>query len=195
LQPPVSASRAQLPNALSMIRLLGTPILFWLVQLDSPAWFIAVFIILGLTDFFDGLLARRLGLASNFGAMLDSVADIVFYGSAAALAFLLFPDYLLPNLAWIVATIVLLLLTAIIPRLRLGHYLFIHTHLSRFAGALVFFAVPASFLFDTTWLIRAILLIYAASFLESMWIILRYGAVDPDTRSAFALRKRQRSPS
>ncbi|MCC5865674.1 MAG: CDP-alcohol phosphatidyltransferase family protein [Wenzhouxiangella sp.] len=182
--------RINLPNVLSLLRLLGTPALYWLVQLESPVWFIAWFMFLGLTDFFDGLLARRYGLVSSFGSMLDSIADIAFFGSAAVLAISLFPDYVLPNLPWVIATVGLLLMAGLLPRLRLGHFLFIHTHLSRLAAALVFFALPASFLIDTTGLIRLILIIYSLAFIESIWIILRHGSVDPDTRSFLSARSK-----
>lgn len=188
-------SRLHVPNALSLLRLLGTPALYWLVQLESPAWFIAWFIFLGLTDFFDGFLARRHGLVSDFGSMLDSIADIAFFGSAALLSISLFPGYVLPNLPWVIVTVGLLLMAGLLPRLRLGHFLFIHTHLSRLGAALVFLTLPASFLIDTTGLIRLILIIYSLAFIESMWIILRHGSVDPDTRSFLRVRPRPASLS
>ena len=54
-----SASRANLPNALSALRLVGTPGLFWLAQLPDTRWAGLWFGLLGLTDALDGFLARR----------------------------------------------------------------------------------------------------------------------------------------
>lgn len=179
-------NRLNLPNALSLLRLLGTPALFWLVTLETPLWFAVWFIFLGITDFFDGLLARRYNLASELGAMLDSIADTAFYGSAWVLLFVLFPDYLLPNLQWILITAALFLFVALFTRLRVGKYLFIHTQLNRLTALLVFLVLPASFLADTTWAIRLILLLFIIASLEVIWIIHRYGAIDPDTRSLFS---------
>ena len=42
--------------------------------------FLAVYTIAGLTDVLDGWLARKTGTASPFGARLDSIADLLFYG-------------------------------------------------------------------------------------------------------------------
>ena len=39
----------------------------------------------GITDYFDGYLARRLGLTSNFGAFLDPVADKLIVSTALVL--------------------------------------------------------------------------------------------------------------
>ena len=42
--------------------------------------FLAVYTLTGLTDVLDGWLARKTGTASDFGARLDSIADLLFYG-------------------------------------------------------------------------------------------------------------------
>ena len=42
--------------------------------------FLAVYTLAGLTDALDGWLARKTGTASPFGARLDSIADLLFYG-------------------------------------------------------------------------------------------------------------------
>ena len=43
------------------------------------AGFLAVYTLTGLTDALDGWLARKTGTASDFGARLDSIADLLFY--------------------------------------------------------------------------------------------------------------------
>ena len=47
-------------------------------------WFLIIYTITGLTDALDGCLARRTGTASEFGARLDSIADLLFYGGLSA---------------------------------------------------------------------------------------------------------------
>ena len=42
--------------------------------------FLEVYTLTGLTDVLDGWLARKTGTASDFGARLDSIADLLFYG-------------------------------------------------------------------------------------------------------------------
>tara|TARA_Y100001968_G_C19075836_1_gene580627 strand:+ start:42 stop:611 length:570 start_codon:yes stop_codon:yes gene_type:complete len=64
-------------NGLTISRILiGLPIIFAL-QSGNNALFILLFLIGGLTDFFDGYLARTYNYESVFGAKLDPLADKV----------------------------------------------------------------------------------------------------------------------
>lgn len=68
-----------LPNALSVLRLLGVPLFLWLLLgPHADAWAIAVLMISGFTDWADGALARKLNQMSKFGAMLDPLADRLY---------------------------------------------------------------------------------------------------------------------
>ena len=87
-----SASLRRLPNALSALRLALVPVL-WLFALRDAAGAVAAGLVLaGVTDFLDGRLARRLGVASPFGAKLDSLADNALAVSAPVWVALLRPD-------------------------------------------------------------------------------------------------------
>ncbi len=174
-----------LPNLLSLSRLLFTPALFWLAQLPDPRWVALGFALLGLTDALDGHFARRWNQASEFGSRLDGVADLVFYPSGAVLLLWLFPQYLLPNLGYLGMALVLLLAVNLYPRLRFGRFILLHTHLARWSGVLAFLAVLGAFFTDTTLLIRLTALAYSLAFLEGLLIFHRRGAVSPDTRSLF----------
>ena len=55
--------------------------------LPSPMFF-AIYALTGLTDVLDGWIARKMGSASQFGAKLDSVADLIFY---AVMLIMIFP--------------------------------------------------------------------------------------------------------
>ena len=69
---------ANLPNILTIFRIILIPIILSLILLDTQNTnlfaFIA-FIIASLSDYFDGYLARKYNLTSNFGTMLDPIAD------------------------------------------------------------------------------------------------------------------------
>lgn len=64
------------PNAISFVRILAVPVFVWLLlgadQVAAAGWLLLV---IGSTDWLDGLLARRLGQVSKLGRMLDPVAD------------------------------------------------------------------------------------------------------------------------
>jgi cardiolipin synthase len=64
-----------LPNFLTLIRIVLIP--FFLVLLASQLYFDAllVFILGGVTDAFDGFIARRMNQKTSLGAILDPVAD------------------------------------------------------------------------------------------------------------------------
>ena len=64
-----------LANQLTLVRLLLVPVLVILVIYGYPGWALIVFIIAGVTDGLDGLIARRSGGPTSLGALLDPMAD------------------------------------------------------------------------------------------------------------------------
>ncbi|MBR5970454.1 MAG: CDP-diacylglycerol--glycerol-3-phosphate 3-phosphatidyltransferase [Lachnospiraceae bacterium] len=76
-----------LPNKLTILRILLIPVmvLFLLVPVTGEAdrWIaVAVFIIASLTDFADGRIARGRNLVTNFGKLMDPMADKLLVCSA-----------------------------------------------------------------------------------------------------------------
>lgn len=93
-----------IPNLLSLSRMLTTILVFVLILLNSPWAFLtatALFILASVTDFFDGYLARRFKVVSPLGVFLDLTADKVFI---SAILIALVQVSLVP--AWIVVIIV-----------------------------------------------------------------------------------------
>lgn len=69
------------PNALTISRLVAIPILMGLLLVDFPGHdqiAAALFIVFSLTDTVDGQLARRTGRVSDLGKFLDPLADKLF---------------------------------------------------------------------------------------------------------------------
>jgi cardiolipin synthase len=64
-----------LPNALSALRLVLAPVAAWLIVTGQFTAAFAVFVFAGLTDAFDGWLAKALKCPTTFGKYLDPVAD------------------------------------------------------------------------------------------------------------------------
>ncbi|MFM9099511.1 MAG: CDP-diacylglycerol--glycerol-3-phosphate 3-phosphatidyltransferase [Actinomycetota bacterium] len=77
-----------LPNALTVFRILALPFCAWaLFQKDGqdPTWQIiawTMFFIVGMTDVLDGRIARKRNQISNFGIILDPIADKAFIATA-----------------------------------------------------------------------------------------------------------------
>src|SRR5258707_916912 len=63
------------PNQITFLRLGFLPVFLILIAYDRYRWALLVFVISGLSDGFDGLLARSLNQRSALGAYLDPIAD------------------------------------------------------------------------------------------------------------------------
>ena len=68
-----------IPNSLTLFRVVLVPVFFWLIYYSDLKynfqWATFVFIVASITDIFDGLLARRFGVVTNFGKIMDPLAD------------------------------------------------------------------------------------------------------------------------
>ena len=67
-----------LPNLLTLSRILAVPILVFLLW--KPGWYdyavtFVLYCVVGITDYFDGYLARAQGTVSRLGVFLDPIAD------------------------------------------------------------------------------------------------------------------------
>ena len=64
-----------IPNSLSVLRIILIPIIIYTLLNYSKTAFFSLLLITGLTDFFDGYLARKLNQSTKVGLILDSIAD------------------------------------------------------------------------------------------------------------------------
>ena len=79
-----------IPNALSFIRILLIPLFAWLFYKGELIWAVVVLALSGLSDFFDGKIARRFNQVSALGKLLDPVADKLTQATIAIMLFLTF---------------------------------------------------------------------------------------------------------
>lgn len=105
-----------IPNALSLLRVLGVPLFLWLViAVQEDIWAFALLIVAGVTDWLDGFLARKLNQMSPIGAILDPLADRLYIAATiVGLAVRGFIPW------WLVGLIVIreIMLLALLPLLR-----------------------------------------------------------------------------
>ena len=93
-----------IPNLLSFLRIIMVPIFAVLYCNGQPLWAILVLVLSGLSDFFDGKIARRYNQISALGKLLDPVADKLTQITIAIVLFLRFresTDALIHTYSWI----------------------------------------------------------------------------------------------
>ena len=135
-----------LPNLLSALRLAAAPVLVALAMTGELGIFTVVLVPALVTDIADGYLARRLGVTSRFGALLDSLADLVLFAAAVFGVWCFHPELLLRHPAAGGLLITCWLVEPLVALLRYGRISSFHTYASKVAAYLLGFMVAALFL-------------------------------------------------
>ena len=89
-----------LPNLLTASRLILAPFVAWRLALHDVEGAFWLFVVAAVTDLLDGWLARLLDQKSDFGALLDPIADKVML--LTTLSFLALTDLLPMWLLWLI---------------------------------------------------------------------------------------------
>jgi CDP-diacylglycerol--glycerol-3-phosphate 3-phosphatidyltransferase len=139
----VSAPLAQLPNALTLIRLALIPVFVALILASHEGrswWAGTIFLIAGITDQIDGFLARRWHVESRFGQFADPLADRLMIGAAVIL------EWHAGRLPWAALAIPLrdVLLLAVTPAMLTRGYRFEVNTIGKAATWLLFLGVGCS---------------------------------------------------
>ncbi|MGE5591363.1 MAG: CDP-alcohol phosphatidyltransferase family protein [Bacillota bacterium] len=145
------------PNLLSLLRLILVPVLLGIAWAGDPHAFFWTLAVAFLTDLLDGPLARRLGLMTDLGARLDSIADVGVFGAALVGVVWFFPD--------VVRQYAILLVLAFLPCVAAQAVCFIryrrpagfHTWLAKATGLTVGIAILSLFWVQRgTWLMYVV---------------------------------------
>lgn len=88
------------PNLLSLIRIVLIPVFGVLFYNGHIGWAVVILVVSGLTDFFDGKIARKFNQISELGKMLDPVADKLTQITIAVVIFLEFNKSTDPTMQW-----------------------------------------------------------------------------------------------
>lgn len=153
-----------IPNALSLLRLLVTPLMLLVAWHGAERAFLILMFMAWTTDALDGYLARRWNQCTALGARLDSIGDLAFYTALSLGAWWLWPERLQAQalaIGVIVASYLLPVFVGLIKFHRLPSY---HTHAVKFAAVVTAVAVIALLVFDSGWLmyLAAPVCLYAA---------------------------------
>lgn len=156
-------------NFITTIRILCSLALVFCAPLSLP--FYALYTAAGLSDIFDGLVARKTNTATEFGAKLDALADIVF---AAVVLIKLLPHLELPlwMFVWVGVIALIKVVNIVIGFVRHHTLTAVHSVINKVSGVLVFilpFTLPIINIRYTAPLVCAVATV--AAIMESRTVI------------------------
>lgn len=123
-------------NYISLSRILLSILLLFTQTLSST--FFIIYVLCGISDFLDGYVARKMSSDNEFGAKIDSIADIVFF---LVYLIVLLPILRLSNyiIVWIMVIFLIRLTSIILGYKKFGKFSSIHTNLNKLTGISLFF--------------------------------------------------------
>ncbi|MEO8270239.1 MAG: CDP-alcohol phosphatidyltransferase family protein [Aureliella sp.] len=143
-----------IPNIICMVRLVGSGLLLGLAIAGLPKWFVLLFVVLTLSDWIDGRLARWLRQRSDFGARLDSFADAALYAGLLLGCAILCRKLLIAQWPWLAVALGSYLLTTLAGGIKYRRVPSYHTWAAKRSQFLVLVAGIALVLWGSVWPLR-----------------------------------------
>lgn len=165
-----------IPYILIAIRFLLAPVIFFLAYLngEKSAYLILTLMFIGLlTDIFDGIIARKVGVSSEKLRRLDSQIDLVFWLSLGFAAYFLNPELIKNEWENITLVFVMEALCYLISILKFGKETCTHAFLSKMWGLSLVIAFTYLIGFQQTgWAFYLAIILGIVSHIDVILIIL-----------------------
>ena len=178
-----------LPCALTCLRLLLGPVALLCVFGDGPRWIYLPILAAGtLSDIFDGVLARRLGVATPALRRFDSITDVIYYLFILAAAWLLCRPLITQNWRWLALMLVSEAAVVTTCYVKFHTYPATHSYLAKLYGLCLLGGLIALLVFNAgSWVIIALALVALITNSEQIAIHLLVDQPPVDIKSIFAL--------
>src|ERR687888_1829716 len=115
-------------NQLTILRIVFVPVFIILLVYHELGWALSTFVLAGITDVLDGIIARRFGQKTSIGAVLDPLADKLLMTASILLLSLPQMGFATPIPRWLMIVIifrdVFILLVSLIVVLMVGWRVF-----------------------------------------------------------------------
>ena len=147
--------------------------------------FIAIYIICGISDIFDGYIARKTKTISKLGDNIDSVADLIM---VVVMMIILYPIIKLTVqiIIWIVIIGIIRVVSMIVVFVKYKTFEMLHTYGNKITG-LVLFTVPISLVFvQSEVLMYTICVVASISAIEELFINLSSNKLQINKKSIFS---------
>ncbi len=185
-------SKLTLPNVLTGFRFIAAPILLWLAWHNHGIAFMELLAVTFLTDFLDGMAARLTGQVTQFGATLDSWADVITYLTIALCCRWLWPEVVSRERFYVGLIVASCLLPALLGFFKFGRFTSYHTWAVKIAAAAMALTLYVLFLGGPAWPFRAAAVICIIAAVEEMVITLLLPEPESNLRSVWAIVKRSK---
>jgi len=145
-----------------------------------------------LSDIFDGILARRLGVSTSRLRRFDSVTDAIYYLFVLIVLWILCKATI-SKTVWAIALLILSEVATITVSLaRFGKYPATHTYLAKFYGLTLLAGLTALLVFNASgWVVIVMMTVALVTNAEIVLIHFASDAPPVDVSTIFALRERR----
>jgi CDP-diacylglycerol--glycerol-3-phosphate 3-phosphatidyltransferase len=185
-----------LPNALSVARILATPVLVALAAGRHESAFTWILVPALLSDIADGLIARVFHLQSKLGALLDSIADLLLLLTSFYGVWVFHPELIQQH--WLAGALLIgaWLIECVAALVRYGKLSSFHTYVSKVAGYLLGIFVGVLFVFGfQSWLLYLAVGVSVLGNLEELVLLALLPEWRGDVRGLpWVLRERRGGP-
>ena len=188
--------KRNIANIITSIRIIGALSLIFFEPLSLP--FFILYGVCGLSDAFDGFVARKLGISSPLGSALDSISDLLFYGIMAAKIF----PILVENLSvfqWIIIAVPtgLHFIAYILCAIKFNKFSAIHTYANKILGLFIyafpFFLIGlVPLVYGIYMYVGGVFALYSALELNLIHLIAK--EYDERNKSIFLIKRNQNNP-
>jgi CDP-diacylglycerol--glycerol-3-phosphate 3-phosphatidyltransferase len=175
-----------LPNAISLARLLASPVLIALMLRGRETPFKWLLVAAMLSDILDGFLARYYGLQSKRGAFLDSTADVLLSVTAVLGVVRFRPEFVSVHYKPLLFVLGLYFGEVLGALWRYGRLSSFHSYLARAAGQTQgVFVACLFFVGYIEWLFYAMIAISAVAYAEEILLLFLLPTWKPDVRGVY----------
>ena len=159
-----------IPNTLSLFRIIAAPFLLLAGWFEMPTLFFVLFGLMLLSDALDGIIARMLNQTSELGARLDSYGDIGTYLTTPLAVWWLWPDLVKEELYYIIAAIIIYVLPAFFAFYKFGKLASYHTWITKISAVFMSAGVVVLLGFDSNLLFHAAIYFLVIEMVENIAI-------------------------
>ena len=159
-----------IPNLLSLLRLALVPVLVVAACLNEDQLFLLLLGICLLSDMLDGYFARKLQQVTEFGARLDSWADMATYAMMILGLNLIWPTIFDQQFLYLVAATLSYVLPVVVALVRFSSFPSYHTWGAKLAAVLIAPAFYLLVLYDEQTFFRLVIVFHVLVAMEEIAI-------------------------